>query len=94
MGSLRRMDTMDTVETVLPPDSPAVDWDPNAFMSAEEEQDGENQLSEQTENQHWIIECSNQGKEMDDVVLQEMKCITGGDEGKVITFQNKRSYLV
>ncbi|KAI5625574.1 reticulon 2a isoform X1, partial [Silurus asotus] len=55
-GSLRRMDT---VETFLPPDFPAVEWDPLNFLSGEEEQRVvENQLPELVESHNRTLESS------------------------------------
>uniref|UniRef100_A0A671RNT3 Uncharacterized protein n=1 Tax=Sinocyclocheilus anshuiensis TaxID=1608454 RepID=A0A671RNT3_9TELE len=46
-GSLLRMDTL---ETQGPPDSPAVDWDPHAFLTVEGEGDAEE------ESLQWTLE--------------------------------------
>ncbi|KAI5099085.1 reticulon 2a isoform X1 [Silurus meridionalis] len=88
-GSLRRMDT---VETFLPPDSPAVEWDPLNFLSGEEEQRVvENQLPELVESHNRTLESSSQGigyfpddklqGEMEKIILQEACYVTDSYEG-------------
>lgn len=88
-SSIRRMDT---VETFLPPDSPAVEWDPLVFMSGEEEQQVvENQLPEPVESNNRTLELSSQGREyipdeelqgeMEEIALQETCYITDSYEG-------------
>lgn len=83
---------MDTVETFLPPDSPAVEWDPLAFMSGEEEQQVvENQLPEPVESHSRTLESSDQGMEyvpdeelqgeMEEITLQETCYVTDSYEG-------------
>lgn len=87
--SLRRMDT---VETFLPPDSPAVEWDPLAFITGEEEQQVvEDQLPEPVESHSRTLESSSQDidrvpdeelqGEMEEIALQEMSYITDSYEG-------------
>lgn len=72
---------MDTVETFLPPDSPAVEWDPLAFMTGEEEQQVmENQLPEPVESHSRTVESCSQGienipdeelqRDMEEIALQ------------------------
>lgn len=88
-GSLRRMDT---VETFLPPDSPAVEWDTLAFISGEEEQQVvENQLTEPVESHSRTLESSSQGTEyfpdeelqgvMEEITLQETCYVSDSYEG-------------
>ncbi|KAB5550496.1 hypothetical protein PHYPO_G00054410 [Pangasianodon hypophthalmus] len=89
-SSLRRMDT---VETFLPPDSPASDWDPLAFMSGEEvQQVVENQLPEPVESHNRTLESSSQGieyspdeelqGEMEEITLQETCYVTDSYEAQ------------
>ncbi|XP_053363526.1 reticulon-2-like [Clarias gariepinus] len=89
-SSLRRMDT---VETFLPPDSPAVEWDPLAFMSGEEEQQVvENQLPEPVESHIRTPESSSQSTdyvpdqelqgEMEEIALQETCHVTDSYEAQ------------
>lgn len=87
-GSLRRMDT---VETFLPPDSPAVEWDPLAFMSGEEEQQVVENLPEPVESHNRTLESSSQGieyfadeelqGEKEELTLQETCYVTDSYEG-------------
>ncbi|XP_053502939.1 reticulon-2a isoform X2 [Ictalurus furcatus] len=88
-GSLRRMDT---VETFLPPDSPAVEWDPLAFMSGEEEQQVVENLPEPVESHNRTLESSSQGieyfadeelqGEKEEITLQETCYVTDSYEAQ------------
>ncbi|KAF5900586.1 reticulon-2-like isoform X1, partial [Clarias magur] len=89
-SSLRRMDT---VETFLSSDSPAVEWDPLAFMSGEEEQQVvENQLPEPVEGHNRTLESSSQSTEyvpdeefqgeMEEITLQETCHVTDSFEAQ------------
>ncbi|KAI4882425.1 hypothetical protein NFI96_021738, partial [Prochilodus magdalenae] len=51
-GRRSSLHRMDTVETILPPDSPTVEWDPHAFLSGEVELEADqiSGLPEPTEN--------------------------------------------
>lgn len=98
-GSLRRMDT---VETFLPPDSPAVEWDPLAFMTgeAEEQQVMENQLPGPVETNSRTIESCSQGienipdeelqRDMEKIALQ----VTDSYEGTRLHFRPQTMNMI
>ncbi|XP_036453105.1 reticulon-2a [Colossoma macropomum] len=85
-GSLHRVDT---VETLLPPDSPTVEWDPHAFMSGEGEleagQIGE--LPEPTESIDRTLEPPRQD-------IEETSDKDTGTPGEVGEISGSQTYCV